>query len=94
MARHSSNDNLVWFLAGAAIGAAAAVLYAPSSGRELRQSIASRTGEGKEQAVAKGRELYERGRGLFDQGRQIVDDAGEMFEEGRRLTSRDPELGI
>ena len=39
MARDNS-DNVVWFLTGAAVGAAIALLYAPQTGRETRRQMA------------------------------------------------------
>ena len=41
-------SNLAWFLTGALIGATAALLYAPKSGKETRQYIADRTQQGRD----------------------------------------------
>ena len=76
---------LAWFLAGAAIGAAIAILLAPTSGKEARKFIKDKTKEGKELVSDTGHEVMERSRELFDRGRQIVDDAAELFERGRKL---------
>lgn len=83
-----SGDNssrLVWFLTGAAIGAAVALLYAPQSGSETRRVIGKRTGEGREALAGSGREMFEHGRELYDQGRKIADEAADLFERGRKL---------
>ena len=44
------NNNIGWFLAGAVIGAGAALLLAPKSGDELRSDIADRINDGVENA--------------------------------------------
>ncbi|MBM3788194.1 MAG: YtxH domain-containing protein [Acidobacteria bacterium] len=84
MARESS-DKVVWFLAGAAIGAAVALLYAPASGEETRAKLRERALEGKESLTERGRELMDRGRDLYDKGRSLADEAADMFERGKKL---------
>lgn len=77
MARDNS-DNAVWFLAGAAVGAALGLLFAPQSGEETRRLIARKASDG-------GRELRDRGRELYDKGREFADEAAELFERGKNL---------
>lgn len=67
-------SKLAWFLTGAALGAAAALLYAPKSGKETRQAV-----------TESGRDVIDAGRDMFDRGRRLVEDASELFERGRRL---------
>jgi gas vesicle protein len=75
----------VWFLAGAAVGAAIALLYAPASGQDTRRRI-RRSAEDASQAIREsGGEMMERGRELYDRGRKIADEAAEVFEKGRKL---------
>ena len=85
MADQDESGKLGWFLAGAILGGAVALLYAPKSGRETREFITKKTGEGKEAISETGREVYERGRQIYDKGKEIADDAAELFERGRRL---------
>jgi gas vesicle protein len=80
-----SSSRFVWLLAGAAIGAAVALLWTPQSGAETRKQIGKRTGEGREALAGTGRDLVGRGRELYDQGRKIADEAAEMFDRGRKL---------
>lgn len=82
---HESSDKVVWFLAGAAIGAAIALLYAPATGEEIRTRIADKASEGKEALGGRGRELVERGRELYSKGKDLADDAAAVFERGRRI---------
>ena len=77
--------NLVWFIAGAAIGSTFALLYAPHSGRDTRRMIEKKTRHGREALAETGRDLADKGRDLYEKGRRVADDAAEMFERGRRL---------
>jgi gas vesicle protein len=85
MADQEEGGKLGWFLAGAILGGAVALLYAPKSGRETREFITKKTGEGKEVLSETGQQVYEKGREIYDKGKQIADDAAELFERGRRL---------
>lgn len=80
-----SGDKIVWFLAGAAIGAAIALLYAPASGDEIRTKLVDKANEGKEVLGGRGRDLVERGRELYTKGKGLADDAAEVFERGRKI---------
>jgi gas vesicle protein len=79
------NNNFGWFLAGVVIGAGAAILFAPKSGKETRRYISETTKDSRESMEAGGRDLMERGKALYDQGKKIVEDAGDLFERGRKL---------
>jgi gas vesicle protein len=79
------NSKFAWFLAGAVIGAAAALLYAPKSGKDTRKYITSSTKEGREAMEASGKELMDRGKELYDRGKKIAEDAADLFERGRKL---------
>lgn len=95
MAQNNS-DKLVWFLAGSAIGAAIALLYAPQSGEDTRRYITKQARKSRraledvsEDLTDRGRELYEKGRRVaddaYEKGRRIADDAAELFERGKRI---------
>lgn len=79
------SSRLVWFLSGAAIGAAVALLYAPQSGQETRRQIGERTGAGREALAGSGKEVFDQGKELYDKGRKIADEAADMFDRGRKL---------
>jgi gas vesicle protein len=81
----AQDNNLVWFVAGAAIGASLALLYAPQSGRETRRLIKKKTREGREVLSETSRDLMDKGRELYEKGLRVADDAAEMIERGRRL---------
>jgi gas vesicle protein len=78
-------SKVVWFVAGMAIGATIALLFAPASGQETRRLIGRKASEGREALTDTGRDLLDKGRDLFDKGRKIADEAAEMFDRGRRL---------
>jgi gas vesicle protein len=83
-----SEDNtskVAWFFAGAAIGAAIALLYAPASGEETRKRIGETANRGKERLNESGHDMLEKGKELYDRGRKIAEDAGDLFESGRKL---------
>ncbi len=80
-----ATSDLAWFLTGALVGAAAAILFAPKSGKDTRQYLASKTTVGREAVENAGADIAEAGRDMFDRGRKLVDDAADLFERGRKL---------
>lgn len=80
-----SGDKVVWFLAGAAIGAAIALLYAPASGEETRAKLLDKANEGRDLLGDRGRDLMDRGRELYSKGKSMADDAADMLERGRKI---------
>jgi len=81
----TAGANIAWFLTGAIIGAAVAVLYAPKSGKETRQLLADKVTQGKDAVADTSSNLVEASKDMFDRGRKLVDDASELFERGRKL---------
>jgi gas vesicle protein len=84
MAQNNSG-NLVWFVAGAAIGATITLLYAPQSGKDTRRLLTKKARRGSETIADVGRDALDKGRDLFEKGRRVADEAAELFERGRRL---------
>jgi gas vesicle protein len=72
-------------MAGIAIGATVALLYAPASGEVTRRKIVRGTKESREAIADSGREMLERGKEMYEKGRKMADDAAEMFERGRKI---------
>jgi len=85
MAHENGGSKLIWFVAGAAIGASLALLYAPKSGRETRRYIEKKTEEGREAITETGKEIYGRGKVIYEKGRKVADDAAGLIERGRKL---------
>jgi gas vesicle protein len=84
----ANNDNgagiLVAFIAGAAVGAAVALLFAPATGEDAREYLSQRAREGRDRAAdaaRQGREVLNRQResvtDAFDRARQQFQTPGE-----------------
>jgi gas vesicle protein len=83
-----SGTVLLAFVAGAAIGAAVALLFAPAPGNETRAYVNRRAREARDratQAAEQGREIFNRQREnittAFDRARQTQRQAGEGEQE-------------
>ena len=85
MAQDNDSGKMTWFLMGAALGAAAALLYAPKTGRDTRNLITQKAQEANDKITGTSRELYDRGKDVYDKSKQVVDDAAALFERGRKL---------
>lgn len=85
MADEDTGGKVVWFMAGIAIGATVALLYAPASGEQTRRKIAKRTQQSRDAVADSGKEMLERGKEMYERGRKLADDAADMFERGRKI---------
>ena len=79
------SNRLAWFLTGAIVGATAAILYAPKSGKETRHYINDKAQQGREAVTGTSKDIVEASKEMFDRGRQLVEDAADLFERGRKL---------
>ena len=79
---------IAWFIGGALLGAAVALLIAPESGKRTRKNLLKQAEKGRKSLVESGQELFERGRELYERGREIAEDAADMFEKGRRIAEK------
>jgi gas vesicle protein len=75
----------LWFVAGAALGATIALLFAPSSGRVTRRRITRAAAKGKDSLADTGRDLADKSRDLYDKGRRLADEAADMFDRGKKM---------
>jgi gas vesicle protein len=82
-----NGSNILWFVAGGAIGAGIALLYAPKSGRETRRLISRKAERGRLFVVDTGKDVFERGREIYEHGRKIAEEASEILEKGRKLVN-------
>ena len=87
MASESNGSNVVWFLAGVAIGAAVALLYAPQSGDQTRKYIRKKADEGRDTLADAGKDILDRGRDYYEKGRKLAEDTGELLERGKKLVT-------
>ena len=85
MAKQSDGGNVAWFLAGLTDGIAGAILFAPKSGKETRESIADAAAKGRDLASRTGREVADLGREVLDQGRSLADEAKDAVKKGKKI---------
>lgn len=85
MAEETSESRLIWFVAGAAIGATVALLLAPESGRDTRKRLTRGAADGRKAMMEAGQEIADRSRDLYEKGRKIADEAAEIFDKGRKM---------
>ncbi len=91
-ARHDDGDvgnRVAFLLLGGLLGAAAALLFAPKAGRELRADIADATRKGVDQAREKAGEYYEVGRERATEFYETASTkAGEFANTAREAATR------
>ncbi|MCC7499268.1 MAG: YtxH domain-containing protein [Bryobacterales bacterium] len=79
------SENLIWFIAGAALGASIALLYAPASGKTTRRFLSDKSRQSRDAVSKTSREVMDRGRELYEKGRKVAGETAELFERGRQL---------
>jgi gas vesicle protein len=72
-------SRLAYFLVGGGIGAVVALLFAPRSGRETRELIAQRAGEGRERVSSASRNVSDRVSTYIDKGKGVVSTQKEQL---------------
>lgn len=90
------NYGIFGFLAGAAVGAALGILFAPRSGKETRQRLMTRASAAKDDLddlIEKGRDEWSKAKGkagdMADMTKDEVNDFVRfLFAEGRDLKDR------
>ena len=72
MSENNGAAKLAYFLAGMGLGAVVALLVAPRSGKEARDYITQRAGEGREYVTTKGREVRKQAEEAVDKAKEVV----------------------
>jgi gas vesicle protein len=88
MSESNSGDKVLYFLAGASIGAAFALLFAPKSGRETRDLIARTANESRDyltSRVTDGRQFVE------EKTRRVGDDFTSFVDRSKEAVQRQKE---
>jgi len=85
----SMSTQLTCFAIGATVGAVVALLFAPKSGRELRQDVADATRKGVDRARETGTQLSARAGEYYE---TAATKAGELATSAREAASRRGEL--
>jgi gas vesicle protein len=81
-------DKLLFFMAGAGLGAVLALLFAPKSGRETRELIARTATDSRDfvtNKVTEGRQMVE------EKGRKIGDDFTSFLDKSKEAVQRQKE---
>ena len=85
MSYEDHTSKAMWFVAGAAVGATLALLFAPASGRVTRRQIGRSVEHGTDAISETSNNILEKGKELYEKGRQMADDAAQMIERGRKM---------
>jgi gas vesicle protein len=86
--RNETSTTALWFLGGAALGAAVTVLLATDSGKRTREKLVSQAKRGREALSGSSQEIVERGRELYERGRELAEEAADLFERGRQIAEK------
>ena len=68
-----------WFMAGACVGAAVALIAAPNSGRTTRRLLREKADEGADLVLDAGRESYRKGVRLAKDGADLLNRASHVM---------------
>lgn len=79
------DSDLLVFLAGAVVGAAVALLYAPKTGKETRAHLKKLTEDLVEDAGEVGVKIKQKGKEFIEEGRAKV---SELVEKGKEKYSK------
>jgi gas vesicle protein len=101
MSEENNGGGIGWFIAGLGLGALIGLLFAPKSGSETRDLLASRANEGRDylrnqsqtardsvgQWIDRGKEAIDRGKDMVDRQKQQVQSAFESARQAYRETT-------
>jgi gas vesicle protein len=76
---NNAGSKLSFFLVGLGIGSLIGILFAPQSGEETRDYLASKADEGRDYAQRKARELRERAEDLLERSREVMSRQKDAF---------------
>ncbi|MGC9948661.1 MAG: YtxH domain-containing protein [Bryobacteraceae bacterium] len=88
-----AEDRVAFFLLGAAIGAAAALLLAPASGERTRRRLVRKGEEVADYLIDAGKELVEKCEDLYERSGELAEDATrELSGKYRALHDQSKQL--
>ncbi len=88
MANNNTGSLLAWFVGGAALGGAVALLLAPRTGEATRRELGKQAEKGKQVLSASSQNIVDKGRELYERGRELAEEAADMFERGRQIAEK------
>lgn len=91
----SAGTVLVSFLAGAAVGAGLALLYAPKSGREMRETISDLTEDAVDKIKEYAKEAQDKIKTVVEEGKETIVEKKSILasaiEAGREAMQKEKE---
>ena len=93
MSKENWGSNLVFLLAGAAIGASVALLYAPQDGESTRRLIGEKAGDAKDRAVEFKSNVADSARDRWSQTSGKIQDLLHRGDNNELLTSTEHASG-
>ena len=95
MSESGTGEKALYFILGAFIGAATALLLAPQSGEETRRLIASKAREGADFVTNQTRGVTEKASGFVDRGKELLqqqkDQLAAALEAGKQAYREEKE---
>jgi gas vesicle protein len=82
----NGTSKIGFFMAGIGLGAVAAILYAPKSGKETRRMIAVKAEEGRDYLESRGRELRRQAENTLDHGKEYVNRQKDRLAEALKAS--------
>ena len=98
MSREYDDDvrTLVWFLAGLGVGATAALLFAPQTGKQTRKMLTKAAARGRDYLEDQSDALREHASDLRDRAMDLHEDlrdrSRDIYERGKDLADRGKDL--
>ncbi len=86
---NGSGDRFKYFMVGGAIGALAALFFAPRSGKETRELIAHKAQDGKEAIGEGARKGKER---IVEKRDEVASEAKELINKAKNISSKEKEI--
>jgi gas vesicle protein len=93
MMANSTREFLCGVLIGSAVGAAAALLYAPASGTETRETIRAKTVEARDKATELANQARARAEELQREAQAVIDKARHAVETQKEAVRTAVEAG-
>ncbi len=86
--RNQTGEKFLWLLAGVGLGAGIALMFAPKTGKEMRRYLARVAEDSRERLIEGSQEALDKGKQVFERGKAVVDEALDFVERGRRAVIR------
>lgn len=80
--REETGRDMMTFLAGAMLGAGLALLYAPRTGREVREKVTDFTNDAMAKMKGFSTDAQERMRSTFKKGKEMAEEKAAAYTEG------------